>query len=261
MKKDTSPYVPQREHLKHDLKLRDRIPWTERQKEFLELALAKNTRLLFVKGPAGTAKTILSVFASLKLMAESRISDIIYIRSAVESSDSKIGFLPGDADEKLHFYNLPFAEKLEELLPKQDIAFLEKEQRIRMYPVNYARGMSWNAKTIIFDEAQNSSLSEIITVITRLGEYSRCFILADPKQSDLPAAKRGGFEALMNLFNKDEDKAIGIHSFEFFTPDIMRSGLVRHIVERLETIKTNGNGNGHLQQVSSLTAAATTSSP
>ena len=259
MKKDTSPYFPQREKLKHELTLRERIPWTPRQKEFLELALAKDTRLMFVKGPAGTAKTILAVYASLKLMSESKISDIIYIRSAVESSDSKIGYLPGDADEKLHFYNLPFAEKLEELLPKQEIAFLEKEQRIRMYPVNYARGMSWNAKTLIFDETQNSSLSELITVVTRLGEYSRCFILADPKQSDLPLAKRGGFEALMNHFSTEEDRARGIHSFEFTKADIVRSGLVRYIIEKLETLKTNGNGNGHSQPGHTPVAAAVTS--
>lgn len=238
MKKDTSPYVPQREKLKHKLSLRDKIPWTPKQKLFLEIASDKNMRIMFVKGPAGTSKTIMAVYAALKLLSEARISDIIYIRSAVESADKSLGFLPGDAGEKLSFYNLPFAEKLEELLPKEDITFLEKEKRVTMYPVNFSRGMNWNAKAIIFDEAQNSSRKEIITVLTRLGEYSRCFVLADPLQTDLPFNKTGGFEEIMNLFSNEESNAMGIHNFEFTTEDIVRSRLVRFLVGKFNTLKT-----------------------
>ena len=167
MKKDTSPYVPQRDKLKHKLSLNDRIPWSPRHEELLELALGKNTRIVFVKGPAGTAKTICAVYACLRLLNDAKISDIIYVRSAVESADKSLGFLPGTADEKLSFYNMPFSEKLEELLLKEDISALIKDKRVSMFPVNFSRGMSWNSKAIIFDEAQNSSRKEIITVLTR----------------------------------------------------------------------------------------------
>ena len=74
--------------------------------------------------------------------------------------------------KKLRFFNLPFLDKLDELLAESRIEKLEKEGRISMFPVNFARGMNWNAKCIILDEAQNSTEKEIITVLTRLGKNS-----------------------------------------------------------------------------------------
>jgi len=181
---DKPTKIHQRDKLNFKLNIRE-LNWTQKQKDFIEQGLDKDNRIFFIDGPAGTSKSIIAVYCALKLLDRKNISDIIYIRSAVESSDSKLGYLPGDATEKLHFYNIPFMEKLEELLPPSEIERLEKEERISMYPVNYARGMNWNAKCIIFDEAQNSSLKEIITVLTRLGHFSRCFVLADPMQTDL----------------------------------------------------------------------------
>jgi phosphate starvation-inducible protein PhoH len=193
--------------------------------------------VMFINGPAGTSKSIISTYVSLLLLNEKKISDIIYIRSAVESSDSKIGYLPGDADDKLHYYNLPFLEKLDELLPRAEVDKLEKEERVSMYPVNYSRGMSWAAKAIIFDEAQNSTVKEIITVLTRLGEFSRCFVLADPMQTDLPSNKAGGFERLYNLFNDEESKENGIYTFKFDEEDIVRSKLVKFMVKKFKDLK------------------------
>ena len=97
----------------------DELPWTEKQKRFIELSLDKNTRLILCKGPAGSSKTLTAVYSALQLLNNSKVSDVIYMRSAVESSDSRLGFLPGDADEKLHYYNLPFMDKLDELLNEE----------------------------------------------------------------------------------------------------------------------------------------------
>ncbi len=233
---DTSPHVYQRDKIKEFLTIKD-LNWTEKQKEFIKLGTDKDTKLMFVNGPAGSSKTLLSVYCALKLLNEKRISDIIYIRSAVESSDSKLGFLPGDADEKLHFYNLPFIEKLDELLPRAEVDKLEKEKRISMYPVNYARGMSWNAKCVIFDEVQNSSLKEITTVLTRLGRFSRCFVLADPMQTDLPQSKAGGFEKCYDIFSDKEGQENGVFTCRFDEEDIMRSPLIKFLVKRFKQIK------------------------
>ena len=84
------------------------LPWTEKQKEFFKIALHPSTNIVFVSGPAGTSKTILSVYCALQMLNMKCISDIMYLRSAVESSDKSLGFLPGTADEKLKFFNLPF---------------------------------------------------------------------------------------------------------------------------------------------------------
>ena len=165
------------------------------------------------------------------------ISDIMYLRSAVESSDSKLGYLPGTAEDKLRFYNLPFLDKLDELLPTIRAEKLEQEGRISMFPVNFARGMNWKSKCVILDEAQNSSLKEITTVLTRLGEGSRCFVLADPMQTDLRNRDQiGGFEKLYKTFTDQQSQSMGIHTFAFDEDDIMRSELCKYIVKKVKTI-------------------------
>jgi phosphate starvation-inducible PhoH-like protein len=231
-KADKSEYVHQGEKIKDSLTIRD-LNWTEKQKQFIEIALDKKTKIILLKGAAGTSKSLLSVYCGLKLLNEKKISDIIYVRSAVESSDSKLGFLPGDVDDKLSFYNLPFFDKLEELLPSSEIDKLKKEEKISMFPINYCRGMSWNAKLIIFDESQNSSRKEIVTVLTRIGKYSKCFILADPTQTDLPSSKAGGFCDIFNKLSDQESKDMGIVTFEFTNDDIVRSELVKFLVKKL----------------------------
>lgn len=229
--------IIQRDKIKDELMIKKNVfQWTEKQKKFIEIATAKDTRIMFVNGPAGSSKSLLSTYVSLLLLNDKKISDIIYIRSAVESSDSKIGYLPGDVDDKLHFYNLPFLEKLDELLPRSDVDRLEKDERVVSYPINYARGMSWTAKSIIFDEAQNSTMKEIVTVMTRLGEFSRCFILADPMQTDLPQSKAGGFEKLSALFSDEESSSHGIRSFTFDENDIVRSNIVKFIVQKIKGV-------------------------
>lgn len=234
-KQDKSPKVPQRDKLREELKIRD-LNWTDKQKEFINLVLNKDVKLILISGPAGTSKTLLSVYCSLQLMKDKRISDIMYIRSPVESSDSKIGFLPGDVDEKLQFYNLPFIDKLEELLSKAQIETLKNQERIKIHPLSFVRGMSWNCKSIILDEAQNCTMKEIVTLMTRVGQFSKCFILADPDQTDLHTGKSGGFDKLKTIFNDDESRANGIYSFEFTEEDIKRSELVKFMVKKLKPL-------------------------
>tara|TARA_Y100000310_G_scaffold13881_1_gene14180 strand:+ start:1954 stop:2766 length:813 start_codon:yes stop_codon:yes gene_type:complete len=222
---------------KRNLKIKQ-FPWTERQKEFFKIALDNDTQIVFVNGPAGSAKTLLAVYCGLQLLNRKIISDIMYIRSAVESSDSRLGYLPGNADEKLKFFYIPFLDKLDELLAETRVEKLEQENRISMFPVNFARGMNWNAKCIILDEAQNSTIKEITTVLTRLGKNSRCFILADPMQTDLKNNNIiGSFENMSELFSDEESLSHGIHTFSFTEEDIMRSELVKFLVKKLKHLK------------------------
>ena len=212
--------------------------WTENQKDFFKLALDPNTRIVFVSGPAGSSKTLLSVYCGLKLLNMRVISDIMYIRSAVESSDAKLGFLPGSAEDKLRFYNLPFLDKLDELLKSTRPEKLEEQNRISMFPVNFARGMNWNGKCIILDEAQNCTEKEIVTVLTRMGKGCKCFILADPMQTDLRGEyNQGAFEELCNIFGDEESAEHGISSFKFTEEDIMRSKLVKYLIKKLNNSK------------------------
>lgn len=231
-KKDNSPVIPQRSKFRGNLNIYDR-PLTPKQLEFLEIAKDKDTKIMFVSGPAGTSKTYLSVLHALRMINEKRVSDLIYIRSAVESADSKLGFLPGEADEKMAPYLQPLMDKLIELLPKGDIDALQKDGRFTSIPVGFLRGLNWNAKVIVADEAQNLTYKELFTLITRTGEFSKVFILGDPEQSDING--KSGFIKMVNMFNDEESRQNGIHVFEFTDEDIVRSGLVKFIIQRART--------------------------
>ena len=222
--------------IKRQIKLKQ-FPWTKKQKEFFKIALHSDTKIVLVNGPAGTSKTLLATYCALQLLNMKSISDIMYLRSAVESSDRSLGFLPGSAEEKLRFFNLPFLDKPEELLENTRVEKLEQEGRITMFPVNFARGMNWKAKCVILDEAQNSTIKEITTVLTRLAEGSKCFLLADPMQTDIKQGeKQHGFEKMFKLFSDQESQEEGIRTFEFGEEDVMRSQLVKFLTKKLKLI-------------------------
>ena len=102
------------------------LKWTEKQKRFIDICLNPQTKIVFVEGPAGSSKTLLSVYSGLRMLSAGDVKELTYIRSAVESADSRLGFLPGDAEDKLHFFNLPFMDKLNELVSEEQIKKLQK---------------------------------------------------------------------------------------------------------------------------------------
>jgi phosphate starvation-inducible PhoH-like protein len=214
---DKSPIVPQKHKIKNEIEIHQR-ELTSKQKQFLDVALDKNTKVMFVSGPAGTSKTYMAILTSLILLNQKRVSDLLYLRSAVESSDSKLGFLPGEADEKMAPYIQPLLEKL--------------SQRIDSIPIGFLRGLNWNARCIVADESQNMTYKELVTLVTRVGEFSKVFILGDPDQSDING--KSGFVKMMNHFEDTESRENGIHTFKFDEDDIVRSALVRFIIKKLK---------------------------
>lgn len=181
-----------------------------------------------------THNTFLSILSALKMINDKRVSDLVYIRSAVECSDNKLGFLPGEINDKMAPYIQPLMDKLIEFLPKGDIDLLIKEERVSSIPIGFLRGLNWNAKAIIADEAQNMSYKELFTLITRIGEFSKVFILGDSTQSDING--KSGFIKMISHFDDEESRQNGIHIFRFETDDIVRSGLVRFIIEKLNKV-------------------------
>ena len=118
------------------------------------------------------------------------------------------------------------------MLNVADINMLQKEKRIEAKPTGYLRGLSWNAKGIIMDEAQNSTKKELTTLLTRLGHFSKMFVCGDPLQSDING--KSGFADMCNIFNDNESKEKGIHVFYLTEEDIVRSDIVKFIVKKLQ---------------------------
>ncbi len=230
---DKSPVVYQKSKITAPLQI-IRRELTPKQQNFLDAVLDKKTKMMLISGPAGTTKTYLAVMAALMLMNEKKVSDIIYVRSIVESADVKMGTLPGEAEDKLSPYTRPLLDKLDELLPKADIDYLVKDKRVEGLPVGYLRGLNWNAKAIIGDEMQNCTKKELLTLMTRTGEFSRVFLLGDPMQADIRTGS--GFMDLFNLFNDEDSRDNGIFTFEFTEDDILRSALVKFIVKKAKNL-------------------------
>jgi phosphate starvation-inducible protein PhoH and related proteins len=229
---DRSPTVHQRTILKDPVELRE-LPWTEKQKQFIELATNRNVEVLLVKGVAGTSKTASAIFCALQLLNSKKISDIILVRSIVESSDNKMGYLPGNADEKLYPYLVPFFDKLDMFVNKNDLQRIQKEERITAFPLSFLRGMDWNRKAIVLDEAQNTTRKELLTFLTRIGRFCKTFVIGDPSQADI---KNSGFEEVFDLFNNEDARSHGVYCFEFGEEDVMRSDLCKFVAKKFKEL-------------------------
>lgn len=231
--KDHSPHVHQRERINFDLNIRTRSDLTDKQRQFIDLVMDKQTKLIFLDGPAGTSKTYISLYCGLILLQKRTLSDILYVRSIAESASKSLGSLPGDEKLKLMPFMMPLQDKLDELLPKGDSLKLAKEERVTCTPINYLRGSSFNARFILADESQNLDFKELTTLVTRLGMFSKMVVAGDKDQSDING--KSGFTKFYDLFNNDRSREQGIHCFSFTREDIVRSGILKYIVEVIES--------------------------
>lgn len=233
-KRDESVYTEKKKtSLSLNLKIRE-LPWTEKQKKFIELASNKNTKVLIVKGVAGTAKTLLAVFTSLLKMQNKKINEIYYSRVPVESSVHGIGYIKGDTHEKMHPYLQPMEDKLNELLSTGEVKALMADQRIHGLPLGFLRGLNISNASFILDEAQNCRFEDFLLVMTRMAKFSILFICGDAQQSDI---KKSGFEKVFDVFNNQESIDNGIYTFEFDKSDIVRSEILSFIVDKFELAK------------------------
>lgn len=234
-KQDNSPYIQQREKLKNEIKIRE-FNWTEKQKQLIDLILSKDAKIIFIEGPAGVSKSLVATYCALKLLNQKSISHITYVRSVIESSSKSIGALPGLLSEKFQPYLLPLEDKLDELLNPQDKQRLFAEDRIHSIPINFLRGASFRSQLVWAEESQNMTFNELKTFLTRTGERSKAILTGDFGQSDINS--HSGFRTMFDLFDNEESRKNGIYCFRFQIEDVLRSGVVKYI---LEVIEKNGN--------------------
>lgn len=197
------------------------------QKKYVD-AIKTNT-VVFGVGPAGTGKTFLAVAMAVNALREKQVSRIILTRPAVEAGE-KLGFLPGDLQNKIDPYLRPLYDALFEMLGGETFEKYKEKGVIEIAPLAYMRGRTLDDSFIILDEAQNTTPEQMKMFLTRFGFGSKAIITGDITQIDLPDGKRSGLvDAIKILKNID-----GIKTHRFTDKDVVRHALVQKIIQAYE---------------------------
>lgn len=197
------------------------------QKKYVDL-LKKKT-ITFGIGPAGTGKTYLAVAIAVNAYKEKQVEKIILTRPAVEAGE-KLGFLPGDLQEKVNPYLRPLYDALQEMLGLDSFSKMMERGTIEIAPLAYMRGRTLSNAYVILDEAQNTTKEQIKMFLTRLGENSKMVITGDLTQIDLPAGHTSGLKHAVKILKDIND--IGI--IRLSEKDVVRHPLVQQIVKAYE---------------------------
>ena len=211
------------------------------QKKYVE-AIDKNT-IVFGIGPAGTGKTYLAVAKAVTALKRREVSRIILTRPAVEAGE-KLGFLPGDLQNKVDPYLRPLYDGMYEMLGGEGFLRYQERGVIEVAPLAYMRGRTLDNAFIILDEAQNTTPEQMKMFLTRIGYGSHAIVTGDITQIDLPGDKRSGLKEAMKILGGIE----GIAFCKFTEKDVVRHPLVQEIIkayakydEQREKRKNNKN--------------------
>jgi phosphate starvation-inducible PhoH-like protein len=200
---------------------------TFRQRQYIQ-DIRKHD-LTFCIGPAGTGKTYLAVVVAVQALLNNQVEKLILTRPAVEAGE-KLGFLPGDLQQKVNPYLRPLYDAIYEFIDQEKVPSLMERGVIEVAPLAYMRGRTLNHAFVIVDEAQNTTPAQMKMVLTRLGFRSRMVITGDTTQTDLPLNQKSGLAVALQVLKNVE----GIGFCEFTQKDVVRHPLVQRIVAAYE---------------------------
>tara|TARA_Y100000034_G_scaffold114100_1_gene149821 strand:- start:334 stop:1215 length:882 start_codon:yes stop_codon:yes gene_type:complete len=188
-----------------------------------------NKDITFCIGPAGCGKTYLSVHKALRELGDkdNRINGIVIVKPLVEAAGEKIGFLPGDVDEKTLPWMMSFYYNIEQIIGKQRVQVLRDTGVIEVMPLAFMRGITLANKFVILDEAQNATPEQIKMFVTRIGENSKYIVTGDLEQSDIKKHSSGLEDAIKRFAGV---RGVGLASFK--EKDIVRHSLVKRLLNR-----------------------------
>lgn len=207
-------------------------PKTLGQKKYLE-AIRDNTITIGI-GPAGTGKTYLAVAMAVKAFRAKQVNRIILTRPAVEAGE-KLGFLPGDLQQKVDPYLRPLYDALFDMLGAENFQKCQERGDIEVAPLAYMRGRTLDDSFIILDEAQNTTCEQMKMFLTRLGFNSKAVVTGDITQIDLPDGKKSGLKDAVSVLKRVEDIAI----IRLTGKDVVRHKLVQAIINAYDKREEN----------------------
>jgi phosphate starvation-inducible PhoH-like protein len=203
------------------------VPKSVTQKRYLD-AIDRHD-IVFGIGPAGTGKTYLAMAQAVSFLLAKRVSRIILARPAVEAGE-KLGFLPGDLQEKVNPYLRPLYDALYDMMEIDRVERLIERGTIEVAPIAFMRGRTLNDAFVILDEAQNTTSEQMKMFLTRLGFGSKAVITGDVTQIDLPPGRTSGLVEAVKVIGEVE----GIAFIHFDEKDVVRHSLVQQIVKAYE---------------------------
>lgn len=203
-------------------------PRTKNQKSLTEAIRSHD--IVFVWGPAGTGKTYLSMAMAVSAYLKKEVDRIVLTRPAVEAGE-KLGFLPGDLNEKINPYVRPLFDALHDMMDSEKAQGMLSKGSIELAPLAFMRGRTLNKAFIILDEAQNTTPEQMKMFLTRIGFGSKVVITGDVTQVDLPYGKKSGLSEALRILSDIEE--IGFVELEI--QDIVRHPIIQKIVEAYES--------------------------
>ena len=204
------------------------LPKSVNQRRYLD-AIERND-VVFGIGPAGTGKTYLAMAQAVSWLLAKKVTRIILARPAVEAGE-KLGFLPGDLQEKVNPYLRPLYDALYDMLDVERAERLIERGTVEVAPIAFMRGRTLNDAFVILDEAQNTTSEQMKMFLTRLGFGSKAVITGDITQIDLPTGRISGLVEAMKVVGNIE----GISFIRFDDKDVVRHQLVQQIVKAYES--------------------------
>lgn len=200
---------------------------TFRQRRYVQAI--RDYDMTFCIGPAGTGKTFLAALLAVQALLNNQYERLILTRPAVEAGE-KLGFLPGDLQQKINPYLRPLYDALYEMIDQEKMNNLMEKGVIEVAPLAYMRGRTLNNSFVILDEAQNTTPAQMKMVLTRLGFRSKMVVTGDVTQTDLPAHQQSGLALAQRILQNVD----GIAFCELSTADVVRHPLVQKIVAAYE---------------------------
>ena len=215
--------------------IREVIPRSLNQSRYVK-AIHQN-ELVFGIGPAGTGKTYLAVAIAVSYLLAKKVQRIVLSRPAVEAGE-RLGFLPGDLQEKINPYLRPLSDALVHVLGVERFQKLLEREIIEIAPLAFMRGRTLGDSFIILDEAQNCTSEQMKMFLTRIGLHSRAVVTGDITQIDLPQGQKSGLIEARNLLQGIK----GISMCQFDRQDVVRHRLVKHIIQAYQEIEHHVQG-------------------